>query len=84
MKRLLSSVFIILSIAVFAFGDSIATGGKKVDISKDLARFNSDVAAWNKQCITPKNAAEDAWCKKERVRIDAKRAELVAAGAITK
>lgn len=81
MKRLFSSVFTILSIATYAFGETIATGGAR-DIAKDLAQFNTDIAAWNKRCKTTKTAAEEAWCKKERARIDAKRAELAAAGAI--
>ena len=81
MKRLFPSVFVILAIANFAFGETIATGGAK-DITKELAQFNTDVAAWNKRCKATKTAAEEAWCKKERARIDAKRAELAAAGAI--
>jgi hypothetical protein len=49
-----------------------------------LDRFNADVAAWNKRCKITRSEAEDAWCKKERARIDARRAELIASGAIPK
>ena len=82
MKRFFSSIFIILSIASFAVGETIATGGKKSEITKDVDQLNADVAAWNKRCKITKTPAEDAWCKKERARIDAKKAELVALGAI--
>jgi hypothetical protein len=82
MKRFLSSIFILLSIAIFALGQSIPTGGARSDVDKSVERLNTDVAAWNKRCKTTKTATEEAWCKKERARIDAKRAELVAAGAI--
>jgi len=47
-----------------------------------LDQFNADVAAWNKRCRITRSEAEDAWCKKERARIDARRAELKASGAV--
>jgi hypothetical protein len=82
MQRLFSSIFIILSSAALAVGETIATGGKKSEITKDVNQLNTDVAAWNKRCRITKTPAEDAWCKKERARIDAKKAELIALGAI--
>jgi hypothetical protein len=84
MKRLFPSIFILLSIASLAVGQVLYNGGGKSDLSKDLAKFNSDVAAWNKRCKITKTPAEEAWCKKERVRIDAKKAELTRLGAIPK
>ena len=81
MKQLVPAVFLVLSIATLAVAQ-ISTGGAKSGIAKQLEQFNADVAAWNKRCKVTKTPAEDAWCKKERARIDAKRAELVAAGAI--
>jgi hypothetical protein len=47
-----------------------------------LDKFNADIAAWNKRCKITRSEAEDAWCKKERARIDARRAELKAMGAV--
>jgi hypothetical protein len=81
MKQLFSTIFILLSFATFAVGQ-ISTGGAKSGITKEVEQLNTDVAAWNKRCKVTKTPAEEAWCKKERARIDAKRAELVAAGAI--
>ncbi len=49
-----------------------------------LDKFNADVAAWNKRCKITRSNAEDAWCKKGRARIDARRKELLALGAIPK
>jgi len=65
-----------------AQGQGIAFGRKSVDLHQALAQFNADVAAWNKRCAVTRSAAEDAWCKKERARIDAKKKELIALGAI--
>jgi len=83
MKQFFSTTFILLSIATVAVGQ-ISTGGAKSEINRAVEQLNTDVAAWNKRCKVTKTPAEDAWCKKERARIDAKRAELVAAGAIPK
>jgi hypothetical protein len=52
------------------------------ELKKELDQFNADVAAWNKRCKITRTEAEEAWCKKERARIDARRKELVASGAI--
>jgi hypothetical protein len=82
MKRLFSAIFVILSIATLAVGQVIYNGGAKSEITKDLEKFNTDVATWNKRCKITKTPAEDARCKKERARIDAKKAELVALGAV--
>lgn len=86
LKRIACGVFLVLASAIFAVSQSVPTRGatSSADITKQLAQFNTDVAAWNKRCKVTKTDAEDAWCKKERARIDAKRAELVAAGAIAK
>jgi len=83
MKQLVTSIFIILSIATLAVAQ-IATGGARSDLNRAVEQLNTDVAAWNKRCKITKTPAEEAWCKKERARIDTKRAELVAAGAIPK
>jgi len=71
---------------ISAFSQGIPTRGPTppADFTKALDRFNEDVAAWNKRCRVTRSEAEDAWCKKERARIDARRAELIALGAIPK
>ena len=84
MKQLFTSIFVILSLATFAAGGSISTGSSKSELNKAVEQLNTDVAAWNKRCKTTKTPAEEAWCKKERARIDARKAELVALGAIPK
>jgi hypothetical protein len=84
-KQSLSAILIVLLMATCAFGQSIATSSgpsQSPEVKKAIEQFNTDVAAWNKRCKVTKTPAEDAWCKKERARIDAKRAELVALGAI--
>lgn len=81
MKQLCTSIFIILSIATLAVAQ-ISTGGSKSENQKAIDQFNADVAAWNTKCKTTRTPAEEAWCKKERARIDAKKAELVAQGAL--
>ena len=84
MKQLFSSIFIILAIAASAVGETLSTGSSKSELNKAVEQLNTDVAAWNKRCKTTKTPAEEAWCKKERARIDARKAELVALGAIPK
>ena len=84
MKQLVASIFIILSIATFAAGESLSTGSSKSELNKAVEQLNTDVAAWNKRCKVTKTPAEEAWCKTERTRIDARKAELVALGAIPK
>jgi len=54
------------------------------EFKQALDKFNADVAAWNKRCRITRSEAEDAWCKSERARIDARRKELIALGAIPK
>ena len=84
-KRIFSGLFLLLAVANLALSQGISTGRTQSgDIKKSLDQFNADVAAWNKRCKITKTEAEEAWCKKERARIDAKRAELVAAGALAK
>jgi hypothetical protein len=82
LKQSVSTIFIIFSIATLAVGQGISTSSSSSDLNKAVDQFNTDVAAWNKRCKITKTAAEDAWCKKERARIDARKAELVALGAI--
>ena len=82
LKQSVSAIFIILSLATFAVAQSISTGSSKSELNKAVEQLNTDVAAWNTRCKTTKTAAEEAWCKKERARIDARKAELVALGAI--
>ena len=85
LKRIFSGLFLLLAVATLALSQGISTSRTQSgDIKKQLEQFNTDVATWNKRCKVTKTEAEDAWCKKERARIDAKRAELVAAGAIAK
>jgi hypothetical protein len=84
LKQSVSAIFVILAIATFAAGQSISTGGPKSELNKAVEQLNADAAAWNKRCKVTKNAAEQSWCAKERARIDARKAELVAAGAIPK
>jgi len=84
MKQLLAAILVILSIATFAAGGSLSAGSSKAELSKAVEKLNTDVAAWNKRCKITKAPAEEAWCKTERTRIDARRAELVALGAIPK
>jgi hypothetical protein len=85
-KQSFAAILIVLSMATLAFAQSIATSGpgQSPEVKKAIEQFNTDVAAWNKRCKVTKTPAEDAWCKKERARIDAKKAELVAQGAIPK
>ncbi len=52
------------------------------DLKKDLDKFNADVAAWNARCRITRSEKEAAWCKKERTRIDARKARLIAQGAV--
>jgi hypothetical protein len=86
LKRISCALFIVLAFATFAASQSISTSrsSARTDLKKDLDQFNTDVAAWNKRCKVTKTDAEDAWCKKERARIDARRAQLVASGALAK
>jgi hypothetical protein len=69
-----------------SFAQGLATRGPTPppEFAKALERFNAEVAAWNKRCATTRSAAEDAWCRKELARIKARRAELIAQGAIPK
>ena len=47
-----------------------------------------DLLAWDEEVCMPRKItrtdAEETWCKKERARIDARRKELVALGALPK
>ena len=80
----LSVILIGCSMATIAFSQ-IATGRTPPpEFTKAVNRFNADVKAWNERCKITRSEAEDAWCKKERARIDAKKAELIALGAIPK
>lgn len=54
------------------------------EFKEAIDHFNVDVAAWNARCKLTRSEAEEAWCKAERTRIDARRAELIALGAIPK
>jgi hypothetical protein len=84
MKQLFTSIFIMLAIAAFAVGQTLSSSSSKFEINKAVEQLNTDVAAWNKRCKVTKTPAEEAWCKTERTRIDARKAELVALGAIPK
>lgn len=82
LKQSVSAIFIVLSLAPSAFAQGISTGGAKSDNQKAIEQLNTDVAAWNARCKVTRSAAEEAWCKKERTRLDARRAELAALGAV--
>ena len=77
-------MFILLSVVPVGLSEGIRLSGPTPppEFTKALEQFNADVAAWNKRCKITRTEAEDAWCKKERARIDARRKELVASGAI--
>ena len=82
MKQLCTSIFLILSFATFAVGESLSRSSSKIEINKAVEQLNTDVAAWNKRCKTTNTPAEEAWCKKERTRIDARKAQLADLGAL--
>jgi hypothetical protein len=86
LKQSFSAIFIALSAATFAFSQGTPTRGPTPppEFQKTLDHFNADVASWNARCKTTRSAVEDSWCKKERARIDAHKAELIALGAIRK
>jgi hypothetical protein len=86
LKPGISTVLVSLSMATFVMAQSIATRGPTPppEFKKAVDRFNRDVTAWNTRCKVTRFEAEEAWCKKERTRIDARRAELIALGAIPK
>jgi hypothetical protein len=83
-KKLLSVVLVLLSGVPLGFSQGIATRGPTPppEFAKALEQFNAEVAAWNKRCATTRSDAEEAWCKKERARIEARRTELIALGAL--
>jgi hypothetical protein len=83
-KKVLPAVAVIFSGVSLAFSQGIATGSSNQppEFVKALERFNAEVAAWNKRCATTRSEAEEAWCKKELARINARRAELIAQGAL--
>jgi len=84
LKRNAWAIFIVLSLAPDAVAQGISTGGAKTDNQKAIDQLNTDVAAWNARCKVTRSAAEEAWCKKERARLDARKAELAALGAVPK
>ena len=84
LKAGLFFLFISLSIATTGLSQGVAISGPAAKFQKELDQFNADVAAWNKRCKITRTDAEEAWCKKERARIDARRKELVTLGAIPK
>ncbi|HEX7516039.1 MAG TPA: hypothetical protein VF345_02000 [Chthoniobacterales bacterium] len=86
MKQYFPAIFIALSMATSALAQGISTRGpaSSSENQKAIEQFNADVAAWNARCKITKTVAEESWCKKERARIDARKAELVALGAIPK
>ena len=84
LKPAISAILIALLTATAGLSEGVRTSGPPAppEFKKALDQFNADVEAWNKRYKITRSAAEDAWCKKERARIDARRAELVASGAI--
>ncbi|MEN3371207.1 MAG: hypothetical protein V7609_3350 [Verrucomicrobiota bacterium] len=72
--------------ATFAFSQGFSTSGPTPppEFKKAIDQFNAEIAVWNARCKITRSEAEDAWCKKERARIDARKAELIALGAIPK
>jgi hypothetical protein len=85
-KLVSSTVIVLLSLATFVLAQSNATRGPTPppEFKKALDQFNADVASWNARCRVTRSEAEAAWCTKERTRIDARRAELIASGALPK
>ena len=86
LKLGISTVFLALGMITLALAQGIPTRGPTppAEFKKALDQFNADIAAWNGRCKITRSEAEEAWCKKERARIDARRTELVALGAIPK
>jgi hypothetical protein len=86
LKRGISAVLVSLSMTTFVMAQSNATRGPTPppEFKEAVDQFNRDVAAWNARCKVTRSEAEEAWCKKERARIDGRRAELIALGAIPK
>lgn len=84
LKAGLFSIVISLSIATTGLSEGVRISGPPAKFKKEIDQFNADVAAWNKRCKVTRTDAEDAWCKKERARIDARRKELIALGALPK
>lgn len=86
LKLGISTALVSLSMTTFIMAQSNATRGPTPppEFKKAVDQFNGDVAAWNARCKVTRSEAEEAWCKKERARIDARQAELVALGAIPK
>jgi hypothetical protein len=86
LKRISCGMLLVLACATFAGSQTVPTRGatSSAELKKQLEQFNNDIAVWNKRCKVTKTEAEDAWCQKERARIDARRAELIASGALPK
>jgi hypothetical protein len=86
MKQCFSAIFIALSMATFAVSQGIPTRGPTPppEFKKAIDQFNAEVAAWNARCKITHSVAEESWCKKERARIDARKAALIALGALPK
>lgn len=78
LKQTASAILIVLSLASGVVAQGISTGGPRTDNQKAIDQLNADVAAWNARCKVTRSAAEEAWCKKERARLDARKAELSA------
>jgi len=86
-RRLKAGLFFVvisLSIATTGLSEGVRISGPPSKFQKEIDQFNADVAAWNKRCKVTRSDAEDAWCKKERARIDTRRKELIALGALPK
>jgi hypothetical protein len=86
LKPGISTVLVSLSMTTFIMAQSNATRGPTPppEFRKAVDQFNGDVAAWNASCKVTRSGAQEAWCKKERTRIEGRRAELIALGAIPK
>jgi hypothetical protein len=84
LRYAVSAILIVCSLATFAFSQGLSTSAPTPPpgFKKAIDQFNADIAVWNERCKITRNAAEDAWCKKERTRIDARKSELIALGAI--
>lgn len=70
--------------ATFALSQGLPTRGPTPppEFQKAIDQFNAEVGLRNARCKVTRSAAEESWCKKERARIDARRAELIALGGI--
>jgi hypothetical protein len=86
MKQIFAVIIGLVVLVIDAVSQTIPVRGRTPprDLQNGLDQFNAEVAAWNARCRITRSAAEDTWCQKERAQIDARKAELIALGAVRK